>query len=204
MRTIRHVGFVWIVVISVASTFAFGLAGGVSSAFGEGKPDSRADAQITKFHLVETKDGKMLWEVWGDRGEVFDKAGVAKVMKVATPVTVILYAEQGKLTVRSDSATLNTRTKDIHMERNVTAISEQGNSLHTQSLDWSAKNRRVSTRLPVTLVKGGLTSTGVGLEAETDLERVRFLSRVRSQVIPESNVGRATQERSSPENGGAQ
>lgn len=201
MRTTRYVWSVWIVVVSVATVFAFGLVSGTSSALGEGKPDPTADVKITKFHLVETKNGKTIWEVWGDRGEVFEKTGMAKVMKVTNPVTVLLYSEQGKLTVRSDSATLNTRTKDIHMERNVTAISEQGNSLQTQSLDWSAKDHRVYTRSPVTLVRGGLTSSGVGLEGETDLERVRFLSRVRSHLLPGSTE-LATKAGSGSRNGG--
>lgn len=203
MRTIRYVWLVWIVVVSVAITFTFGLASGASPAFGERKPDFSADVKITRFHLVETKDGKTLWEVWGDQGEVFEKAGVAKVMKISNQVTVMLYSEQGKLTARADRATLNMRTKDIRMERNVTATSEQGNSLQTQSLDWSAKDRRVFTRLPVTLIRGGLVSSGVGMEAETDLERVRFLSRVRSQVIPDG-VGLATKEHSRPRKGGTQ
>lgn len=197
----RYVWLAWIVVVSVAATFASGLASGASPVFAEGKPGSTADVKITRFHLVETKDGKTLWEVWGDRGEVFEKTGIAKVMKISNPVTVVLYSGQGKLTARSDSATLNTRTKDIRFESNVTATSEQGNSLQTQSLDWSAKDRRLFTRLPVTLTRGGLTSSGVGLEAETDLERATFLSRVQSHVIPGS-VGLATKARSSPRNGG--
>lgn len=192
-----------IVVVSVAVTFTYELATGAFPVFGEEKRESPADVKITKFHLVETKDGKMLWEVWGDRGEVFEKEDIAKVMRISNPVTVMLYSEQGKLTVRSDSATVNMRTKDIHMERNVTATSEQGNSLQTQSLDWSAKNRRIFTRSPVTLAKGGLTSYGVGMEAETDLDRVRFLSRVRSHVLPNS-VGLEKKERSGSRSGGTQ
>ena len=202
MQASRYVWLAWIVVVSVAATSAFELASGASPAFGEGKPDSTADVRITGFHLVETKDGKTLWELWGDRGEVFEKADVAKVMKISNPVTVMLYSEQGKLTTRSNGATVNMRTKDIHLEGDVTATSEQGNSLQTQSLDWSAKNRRLFTRLPVTLVRGGLVSSGVGLEAETDLERATFLSRVRSHVAPGS-VELTTKDRSSPRNGGA-
>lgn len=201
MRTTRYAWLVWIVAVSTAVSCAFGIASGASSAFGEGQPGSMADVKITRFHLVEMKGNKTLWELWGDRGEVFEKTGVAKVMKVSNQVTVAIYSDEGKLTVRSDSATVNTRTKDIHMERNVTAISEQGNSLQTQSLDWSAKDRRLSTRLPVTLIRGGLTSWGVGMEAETDLERVRFLSRVRSHVIPGS-AELATKARSGSRNGG--
>ena len=201
MRTTRYVWLVWIVAVSTAASCAFGVASGTSSAFGEGQPGSMADVKITRFHLVETKAGKTVWEVWGDRGEIFEKIDVAKVTKVSNQVTVVIYSEEGKLTVRSDSATLNTRTKDIHMEHNVTATSEQGNSLKTQSLDWLAKDRRLSTRLPVTLIRGGLTSWGVGLEAEADLERARFLSRVRSHMIPGS-AELATKAPSSSRNGG--
>jgi LPS export ABC transporter protein LptC len=107
------------------------------------------------------------------------------------------------LTARSNSARVNMRTKDIRLEGNVTATSEQGNSLRTESLDWLAKDRRVSTRLPVTLVRGALTSWGVGMEAETDLERATFLSRVRSHVAPES-IGKKTKGRSGARNGGTE
>lgn len=204
MRTTRHIWLIWVAVASVAATFPCRPANGTTPASEKKKADVEADVKITKFHLVETKDGKTLWEVWGDQGEVFEKADIAKVIKISNPVTVALYSERGKLTVRSDSATVNMRTKDIRMEQNVTATSEQGNSLQTQSLDWSAKDRRIATRLPVTLTRGGMTSTGVGMEAETDLERVRFLSRVRSQIISESSAGLATTGRSSPQNGGTQ
>jgi LPS export ABC transporter protein LptC len=186
MPTTRCTRIVWTAVVWIAMTFTFGAVGYASPAFGEEISGSTADVKITKFHLVETKDGKTLWEVWGDRGEIFEKGEIAKVMKVANPVTVVVHSDQGKLTARSNSARVNMRTKDIHLEGNVTATSEQGNSLKTESLDWLAKDRRVSTRLPVTLVRGALTSWGVGMEAETDLERATFLSRVRSHVAPES------------------
>lgn len=202
MRMSRHVRLARIAVASVAVALTVGLADGAPPATGGGKSGSTADVKITRFHLVETKDGSVLWEVWGDLGEVFEKTGVAKVMKISNPVTVTLYSEQGKLTSRSDGATLNMRTKDVRLEGNVTATSEQGNSLHTESLDWSAKDRRLFTRSPVILIRNGLVSSGVGLEAETDLERARLLSRVRSHVLPGSRV--ATKNRSSPRNGGTQ
>lgn len=197
MRVIRSGWLGWIVAVSVVVAFALDPAGGASPAFGEKKPSPTADVRITGFHLVETKDGKTLWELWGDQGEIFEKADTARVVKISNPVTVTLYSEYGKLTTRSNRATVNMRTKDIRLEGNVTAISDQGNSLQTQSLDWSAKNRRIFTRLPVTLSKGGLVSSGVGMEAETDLERATFLSRVRSRVAPGS-VELTTKDRSHP------
>lgn len=188
---------VWIATIST-----FVVVGRASPVSGEEISGSTPDVKITKFHLVETKDGKTLWEVWGDRGEIFEKGEVATVAKVANPVTVVLHSEHGKLTARSNSARVNMRTKDIRLEGNVRATSEQGNSLQTESLDWLAKDRRVSTRMPVTLVRGALTSWGVGMEAETDLERATFLSRVRSHVAPES-IGKK-KDGSGARKGGAQ
>lgn len=203
MRTTVCVRSVWSAVILIAATCAVEPVGNGSPAFGGEKPESTAEVKITKFHLVETKDGKTLWEVWGDRGEIFDKGEFAKVVKVSNPVTVVLHSDQGKLTARSTSAKVNMKTKDIRLEGNVTATSEQGNSLRTESLDWSAKDRRVSTRLPVTLVRGGLTSSGVGMEADTDLERAVFLSRVRSHIAPGS-AELKTKGGSGARNGGTQ
>lgn len=201
MRTTCCARIIWSAAILIAAGCAFDTVGNGVRAFGEQKSESTAEVEITKFHLVETKDGKTLWEVWGDRGEIFEKGELATVVKVSNPVTVVLHSEQGKLTARSTSAKVNMRTKDIRLEGNVTATSEHGNSLRTESLDWSAKDRRVSTRSPVTLVRGGLTSWGVGMEADTDLERAIFLSRVRSHVAPGS-VDVKTKGGSGARNGG--
>ena len=187
MRTTRHVLLIWMVVaMGMVSILLLVVGEGASPPSGERERSPAPDVKITGFHLVETKDGAKLWEIWGDMAEVFEKEGVARVKKISRQVTVTLYSEQGKLTSRSDKATLNMRTKDVRLEGNVTATSDPGSSLQTDSLDWSAQDRRLFTRLPVTLVKGGLVSRGVGMEAETDLERARLLSRVRSQVLLDS------------------
>ena len=190
MRTTRYALVVWMVAVSMAAwALLLQAAGGASPLSQKRQRGSAPEVKITGFHLVESKDGAKLWEVWGDVAELFEKEGVARVMKVSRQVTVTLYSEEGKLTSRSDKATLNMRTKDVRLEGNVTATSETGSHLQTDSLDWSAKERRLFTRSPVTLVKGGLLSRGVGMEAETDLERARLLSRVRSQVLRTSAEG---------------
>lgn len=183
MRTTRHTLLIWMAAVSTILSILLGAAGGEPPSPRDRPRGSEPDARITGFHLVETKDGAKLWEVSGDLAEVFEKEGVARVTKISRQVTVTLYSEQGKLVSRSDKATLNMRTKDVRLEGNVTAISEEGSSLQTDVLNWSAQDRRLFTRLPVTLVRGGLVSRGVGMEAETDLERARLLSRVRSQVF---------------------
>ena len=189
MPTTRHTPLIWMAAASTILSILLGAAGGEPPSPRDRQRGSEPDARITGFHLVETKDGAKLWEVSGDLAEVFEKEGVARVTKISRQVTVTLYSEQGKLVSRSDKATLNMRTKDVRLEGNVTAISEEGSSLQTDVLNWSAQDRRLFTRLPVTLVRGGLVSRGVGMEAETDLERARLLSRVRSQVFRDGAAG---------------
>ena len=190
MRTTRHTLLIWMVAVGGVSTLLLGVADGASPPSSERQRSQAPEARITGFHLVETKDGTKLWEIWGDLAEVFEKEGVARVVKISRQVTVTLFSEQGKLTSQSDKATLNMRTKDVRLEGNVTAISDLGSSLQTDSLDWSAQDRRLFTRLSVTLTKGGLVSRGVGMEADTDLERARLLSRVRSQVLRDGEGAR--------------
>jgi hypothetical protein len=53
------------------------------------------------------------------------------------------------------------------------------------------------------LTKGGLVSRGVGMEAETNLERARLLSRVQSRIISD-NAGLVTQDPLRGRKGGTQ
>lgn len=193
MRMIRHILLVCVVSVSTITTLPLAPATGAPPPSPVRQRGSAPDAKISGFHLVETKDGTKVWEIWGDLAEVFEKEGIARVTKISNQVTVTLYSDQGKLTSRSDKATLNMQTKDVRLEGNVSATSELGSSLQTESLAWSAEDRRLFTRSPVTLTKGGLVSRGVGMEAETSLERARLLSRVQSRIISD-NTGLVTQD----------
>ena len=186
MRRMKQKWLMAIIVAGVSSVLLLGVAAGKPPVSQPPPPTSRPEAKLTNFHLVESKGGAKLWEIWGDVAEVFEKQGVARVTKVSRQVTVVLHSGEEKLTSRSNKATINMRTKDVHLEGNVSATSEQGSILRTESLHWSAEDRRLYTPLAVTLEKGGLVSRGMGMEAETTLERVRFLGRVRSRVIPDN------------------
>lgn len=193
MRMIRHIVLVCVVSVPAATILLPAVASGAPPPSPAQQRGSAPDAKISGFHLVETKGGTKLWEIWGDLAEVFEKEGIARVTKISNQVTVTLYSDHGRLTSRSDKATLNMRTKDVRLEGNVSATSELGSSLQTESLAWSAEDRRLFTRSPVTLTKGGLVSRGVGMEAETNLERARLLSRVQSRVMSD-NAGVVAQD----------
>jgi LPS export ABC transporter protein LptC len=187
MRDVRQRWLIGIVGTAIGSLVALGVAAGKPPAPQFPRPKSVPETRITNFHLVESKGGVKLWEIWGDLAEVFEKDGLALVTKVSRQVTVAFHSEEGTLTSHSDKATINMRTKDVRLQGKVRATSEQGSTLQTESLHWSAEDRRLYTPSPVTLAKGGLVSRGIGMEAETTLERVRLFGRVRSRVAPDSN-----------------
>ena len=203
MRMIRLILLVCVVSVPAVMALLPAIASGAPPPSPAQQRGSAPDARISGFHLVETKGGTKLWEIWGDLAEVFEKEGIARVTKISNQVTVTLHSDQGRLTSRSDKATLNMQTKDVRLEGNVSATSEQGSSLQTESLAWSAEDRRLFTRSPVTLTKGGLVSRGVGMEAETNLERARLLSRVKSRIISD-NAGLVTQDLPRGRKGGTQ
>ena len=62
--------------------------------------------------------------------------------------------------------------------------------LKTEQLRWIAASRRLQTDQPVTITRGTLVSRGRGMEAETDLERVRIFQNITSQLGPTLAPGR--------------
>jgi LPS export ABC transporter protein LptC len=150
-------------------------------------PPSRsvaAPAEITlrQIHMVETRAGSKLWELRADRAEVDERAGSTVLSRGKRPVQVTLYSSQGLLTCTADRVTVDLTTKDVRLEGAVFARSEQGTELRTEMVRWIAASRRLQTDRPVTVTRGNLSSRGRGMEAETDLERVRIFQNITSQL----------------------
>lgn len=139
-------------------------------------------AQLTGVHLVESQQGRKLWEVTADKAEVFDGQSVTRLEKVLNPVQVTLYSPEGSLTTWSDRVTIHMETKDVTLEGQVRAVSEGGTTLTTEALTWSSASRRLSTDRRVRIVRDGMVSAGVGLEAETTLARIRILRGISSEI----------------------
>lgn len=127
-------------------------------------------------------------EVRADRAEVHEREGYTLLFREHRPVEIVLYSGQGQLTCTANRATVDTQTKDVRLEGEVIARSDQGTELRTEELRWLAASRRVQTDRPVVLTRGGLVSRGRGLEAETDLEQVRIFQNITSQLRSPGSV----------------
>ncbi len=143
-----------------------------------------SDLRLQTVHMIETRGGATVWEVRADQVEVNEREGVTVVTRVAQPISIVFFSRQGQVTCEADRATLDLRSKDVLLAGSIVARSDQGVELRAQSLKWIAASRRLHTDDPVTVTRGGLVSQGRGMEAETDLERVRILQNITSQIAP--------------------
>ncbi len=142
------------------------------------------DLVLRKIHLVETRGESVLWEVWADQVEMREAEGTGVLSRVANPVVVLLYFNQGQLRCTADRATVDLKTKDVRLDGAVVARSDQGTQLETDSVRWIAASRRLVTDRPVTISRGNLVTRGRGMDAETSLERVRVFQNITSFLQP--------------------
>jgi LPS export ABC transporter protein LptC len=155
---------------------------GASGASLPSAPQSPPEVTLRQIHLIETRGGSRQWELRADRAEVHERGGYTVLSRVGHPVEVLLYSHQGQLTCTADRVMVNLTTKDVQLEGGVLARSDQGTELRTEGLRWIAASRRLVTDQPVTVSRGGLVTRGRGMEADTDLEQVRILQNITSQL----------------------
>jgi LPS export ABC transporter protein LptC len=171
----------------LAAVMAASLPQPVRATTPEGDGDSSPEMTLQQVHILETRGGVRVWEVRADRVEVRERDGVTVLSRVQRPIEITFYSAQGQLVCLANRASLDLKTKDVRLEGAVVARSEQGMELTTESLRWVAASRRLLTDQAVTIVRGALVSQGKGMEAETDLERVRIFQNITSHVGPMPN-----------------
>ena len=172
-------------VLVVLAGLAFAFLGGILlpvQAAGPLPPETPPDLRLGQIHMVETREGAPLWELWADRAELREREGSAVLVKEQQPVRIVLYAPQGQLTCTTNRVVIDLSSKDVRLEGAIVARTDQGAELRTEALRWIAATRRLTTAEPVIVTRGGLVSRGRGMEADTALERVRLFHNITSQV----------------------
>ncbi|MGH7423091.1 MAG: LPS export ABC transporter periplasmic protein LptC [Candidatus Methylomirabilales bacterium] len=173
-------------------------SGGVKVAAEQAKPSTEApsgsgpNAAIERFRIRETRKGERLWDVEADRAEVFEERGIAVLTRVVHPVQITIYRGKEQLVTFADKAVVDLKTKNLQLSGRVRCESSEGTRIFSESLHWSAGNRKITTDAPVVIEKAGFQIQGKGMEADTVLERMIIRERVVSRV---TLSGRAEQRR---------
>ena len=180
MRPLMRLGSAILTCVLLAGLVPAGLppAWGADSS----TPPVPPDVTLRQTHMIETRGGSKLWELWADRAEVREREGISVLTRVQRQVEVVLYSSQGILRCTATRATIDLTTKDVQMDGGVVGRSEDGAELRTEMLRWVAATRRIQTDQPVTVSRGRWQSRGRGLEAETDLEQVRIFQNITSDL----------------------
>jgi LPS export ABC transporter protein LptC len=142
---------------------------------GENSPD----AVIEKFHLVSTVKGEKRWELFSDIARLYQGQKQAYSDNIYAQ-----YYKAGKLvsTLTADKAIINTETNSTQAEGHVELIVENGSKLETDRLHWDPDTDQIKTDARVHIYKGMDDITAIGLVADTQLNNIRFVKDVHTQV----------------------
>jgi LPS export ABC transporter protein LptC len=173
-------------------------SGGVKVAAGQAGPSTGApsvsgpNAAIERFRIAETRKGERLWDVEADRAEVFEERGIAVLTRMVHPVQITIYRSKEQLVTFAEKAVVDLKTKDLQLTGGVRCESSEGTRIFSDSLNWSAGTRKITTNAPVVIEKAGFEIRGKGMEADTVLERMI----IREQIVSRVTLsGRAEQRR---------
>lgn len=138
------------------------------------------DLQAKNVHYTQVGSAGMTWEIDADSASYQKKGEVALFEKVR----IRLVMKDGRVFVmRGDRGRMDTLSRDVAIEGNVEALSENGDRLTTERLVYSDNRRRIETDLPVVMDNGKMRVRGVGMVLDLKGETLALLSHVRSESI---------------------
>lgn len=129
------------------------------------------EIEITKFRLVETIKGIKRWKIEAAQAQVYENQ--TRMEEIETE----FFSEQGDsvtLTMKANQGMLDTVHRDISASGQVVVTDAEGGTLHTQSLNWQAKEKILSTPDTFIFTKEGLTVTGRGVTVDQQAEKLKI------------------------------
>lgn len=134
---------------------------------------------LSDFHVTETAGAATRWDLSAAQGQYFEDRQVT----VLKDVEVTFFTSDGRtLTLRGDSGSLKTDSKDISLSGNVVATSSDGYRVTTAALDYTNGDRMVRGDGPVDLVGQTVDVSGVGVRINVEDQTVVIPGGVESVV----------------------
>jgi LPS export ABC transporter protein LptC len=142
---------------------------------GENSPDS----VIEKLHLISTLQGQKRWEMFADIARLYQNQKQAYADNIYCQ-----YYKGDRIvsTLSAEKAVINTETNATQAEGHVELVVENGSKLETDKLNWDPDKDEIHTESNVHVFKGLDEITATGLVADTQLNNVRFIRNVHTQV----------------------
>lgn len=171
------------IVISIVVLLAYLLFLGIKIKLDSSKPkqtDKNAAAepnvathQVQSFTFSKyTPRGKKEFEVEGDTADVF-----ARTVNLAN-VIAKTYSSDSPVTVTADGGSFDKSSGNIHLEKNVVAVTDTGARLLTESLEIDPKKKQVETEVKAEVKKDNIDIKGLGAAGDSNLKQVQFKKNV--------------------------
>ena len=142
---------------------------------GENSPD----AVIEKLHLVSTVQGQKRWEMNADSARLYQ----GQKQAYADAIYCQFYKKDKLVsTLTADKAIINTESNATQADGHVELVTENGSKLETEKLGWDPATDEVKTDSRVHIYKGTDDITAIGVVADTQLNNIRFMKDVHTQV----------------------
>lgn len=138
---------------------------------------SKADIRIEKARYVETRDGRTEWELEADSAQYFKNDSLT----VFENVKVVFYSQNGiNYTLEGKKGRLRNDTKDMDVSGDVVVTSDDGYKLKTDSLQYNAAVKQITSKDRVVFTGPNIRIEGVGFLADMITDRVSVLANVRT------------------------
>ena len=127
---------------------------------------SDADLTIDQMHVVQNKRGEKNWEMWAETANIYRKKNLTKLKTIH----IRYYPKKGKpLDITADNGEMENDSRNMLIRGNVLIKASTGYSLHTESLRFRPKDKRIDTDAKIFLEGKSFNLTGVGLHGQTDI-----------------------------------
>lgn len=137
---------------------------------------------INKFSVTTTNAGKIEWIFRAQRALIFEDENLIDADQIN--VDFFFDKNQKEISSRLNAGTgnVNTKTNDMKAEGNVVLTAENGNKLFTEKLEWRSLDQKFFTDKEVKVEKKDSVLTGIGMEADTNLENIKILKNVKVEA----------------------
>ncbi len=135
--------------------------------------------EVQSFSISgNSPDGKSSWQVEGESADIFSETVNMNAIKAKS------RSEKINVTLNADEGTFYKDTKDVELRKNVVANTDEGTTLTTDTLKWSAESERVSTDDYVQIHRSDVDISGKGAIGSPNLNKVQLNSEVKMTIQP--------------------
>jgi len=124
---------------------------------------------VVRFTLDAYAEGVKDWSLTAPRADLFETMNRIDVKR-----PTVQFFERGRpgSVMDAGAGIVHTDTQDMRAWAGVVMVSTDGARVESDWLDYKNKEERLISTAPVTIVRGGSVTRGVGWEASPDLSEI--------------------------------